>query len=87
VLGLPEGQASVRWAPEPATGIFKVCVPGLRCTEGEETMSIKDRIRHLAEQDGLTLEEAEDILLDAAESENDRRRDDALETNFSDNDE
>ena len=50
-------------------------------------MTIHERIRHLAEQDGLTLEEAEDILLDAAESEGDRRRDDALETNFSDNDE
>ena len=50
-------------------------------------MTIRERIRHLAEQDGLTLEEAEDILLDAAESENDRRRNDALETNFSDNDE
>ena len=48
-------------------------------------MSIKDRNRHLAEQDGLTLEEAEDILLDAAESEGDRRRDDALEAK--DNDE
>jgi hypothetical protein len=48
-------------------------------------MSIKDRIRHLAEQDGLTFEEAEDILLDAAESENDRRRDEALEAK--DNDE
>ena len=50
-------------------------------------MTIRERIRHLAEQDGLTLEEAEDILLDAAESEGYRRRDDALETNFSDNDE
>ena len=50
-------------------------------------MTIHERIRHLAEQDGLTLEEAEDILLDAAESENDRRRDEAVETNFSDNDE
>jgi hypothetical protein len=50
-------------------------------------MSIKERIRHLAEQDGLTLEEAEDILLDAAESENDRRRDEAVEAKFADNDE
>ena len=43
-------------------------------------MNMRERIRHLAEQDGLTLEEAEDILLDAAESESDRRRDEALET-------
>ena len=42
-------------------------------------MNMRERIRHLAEQDGLTLEEAEDILLDAAESENDRRRDEAVE--------
>ena len=42
-------------------------------------MNMRERIRHLAEQDGLTLEEAEDILLDAAESESDRRRDEALE--------
>jgi hypothetical protein len=40
VLGLPEGQASVRWAPEPATGLFKVRVQGLRGTQkGEEHMS------------------------------------------------
>ena len=43
-------------------------------------MNMRERIRHLAEQDGLTLEEAEDILLDAAESESDRRRDEELET-------
>ena len=79
MLGLPEGQDCFRWALDPATGLFKVRVQGLRCTEGEETMSIKDQIRHLAEQDGLTFEEAEEILLDAAESESDRRRDDALE--------
>ena len=42
-------------------------------------MNMRERIRHLAEQDGLTLEEAEDILLDAAESESDRRRDEAVE--------
>ena len=41
-------------------------------------MTTRERIQHLAEQDGLTYEEAEDILFDAAEAENDRRRDDAL---------
>ena len=52
---------------------------GADYTNGENPMNIKERIRYLAEQDGLTLEEAEDILLDAAESESDRRRDEAVE--------
>jgi hypothetical protein len=60
---------------------------GADYTNGENPMNTKERIRHLAEQDGLTFEEAEDILLDAAESEGDRRRDDALESKFADNDE
>jgi hypothetical protein len=40
VLGLPEGQDCFRWAPDPATGLFKVRVQGLRGTQkGEEHMS------------------------------------------------
>jgi len=41
-------------------------------------MTTREQIRQLAEQNNLTFEEAEDILFDAAEAENDRRRDDAL---------
>ena len=41
-------------------------------------MTTHIQIQRLAEQDSLTYEEAEDILFDAAEAENDRRRDDAL---------
>jgi hypothetical protein len=60
---------------------------GADYTNGENPMNTKDQIRHLAEQDGLTFEEAEDILLDAAESESDRRRDEAVEAKFADNNE